>query len=317
MTVMVYDWHDASAPSLTGEVGSLIALLDACLVNGYGSKAAAGWTKPYTGTNVAAFRQGGASSTKAYIRINDNAPLNAEDARIRAYDSMTDIDTGSGDFPTVALRANGIFMKKSSSADSTKRPWTVVADDRTFYLIVWYQSVLSGTLKLTSPSSFMGFGDFDSYKPGDTDNQFLSARSTEDSLLETMDIVGSNLTYIGSVATAFTYTKKNYSGLSPSAVNFVTWNYSMASATLDALLPNNADGRFYVSPGYLMQDISGTYVDMACAGKLRGLYQQCRIQDSATYSLNHGRVISDGSKDYRMFIGFTGYHFAIEVSDTW
>lgn len=42
MTVRVYRWDDASAPTLTGQLGSLITLLDAVLVNGYGSKTAAG-----------------------------------------------------------------------------------------------------------------------------------------------------------------------------------------------------------------------------------------------------------------------------------
>ena len=52
MTVRVYRWDDASAPVLTGEVGKLAALLKACLVTGYGSKTAAGWSNPYSATNV-------------------------------------------------------------------------------------------------------------------------------------------------------------------------------------------------------------------------------------------------------------------------
>ena len=37
----IYRSTDASAPVLTGEVGKLVDLLDACLVNGYGAKSAA------------------------------------------------------------------------------------------------------------------------------------------------------------------------------------------------------------------------------------------------------------------------------------
>ncbi len=41
-TVNLYQSTDASAPILTGSAGSLVTLLDACLVNGYGTKAGRG-----------------------------------------------------------------------------------------------------------------------------------------------------------------------------------------------------------------------------------------------------------------------------------
>lgn len=49
MTVRVFRSTDASAPALSGRPGSFVSLLDACLVDGYTGKPAAGWTKPYTG----------------------------------------------------------------------------------------------------------------------------------------------------------------------------------------------------------------------------------------------------------------------------
>ena len=68
MALTIYRSSDAGAPSLTGAAGSLIALLDACLRTGYGTKAGAGWTKPFTGTNIAAFRQG-AGGNGRYLRV--------------------------------------------------------------------------------------------------------------------------------------------------------------------------------------------------------------------------------------------------------
>ena len=50
MTVTVYRSTDASAPVLTGVAGAMKAVLDACLVNGYGAKAAAGWSAPFSAT---------------------------------------------------------------------------------------------------------------------------------------------------------------------------------------------------------------------------------------------------------------------------
>jgi hypothetical protein len=57
MTVRVYRSTDASAPVLTGQVGSLTALLDAILVNGYGALTAAGWTIAQTTTNKRGYKQ--------------------------------------------------------------------------------------------------------------------------------------------------------------------------------------------------------------------------------------------------------------------
>ena len=71
MTVRVYSSTDASAPVLTGQVGSLIAVLDACLVNGYGTKTAAGWTKPFAdASNTAVYRSG--SGSRAFFRFFDD-----------------------------------------------------------------------------------------------------------------------------------------------------------------------------------------------------------------------------------------------------
>src|SRR6185436_20075392 len=39
MTVRFYSSRDAGAPVMNGNVGSMISVLDACLVNGYGSVA--------------------------------------------------------------------------------------------------------------------------------------------------------------------------------------------------------------------------------------------------------------------------------------
>ncbi|MGE3907973.1 MAG: hypothetical protein AB7K36_01385, partial [Chloroflexota bacterium] len=55
-TTRIYRSTDSGAPVLTGQAGSLLNLLDKCLVDGYGSKAAAGWSRPYTGTNKTAYR---------------------------------------------------------------------------------------------------------------------------------------------------------------------------------------------------------------------------------------------------------------------
>src|SRR5574337_1914064 len=97
MTVNVYRSSDASAPVLTGQAGSLITVLDACLISGYGSKSPAGWAKPYSGTNLAAYRA--ATGNRFYFRVDDSGTV---EARISGYETMSDVNTGTGQFPTTA-----------------------------------------------------------------------------------------------------------------------------------------------------------------------------------------------------------------------
>lgn len=169
----VYRYDDASAPVLDGTVSSLIALLDACLVNGYGAKAAAGWTKPHAGTNKAAFRNDSAAGTGMYLRVLDDASGTggARDAIVRAYSSMSDVDTGTHPAPTVAQTAVGLYMKKSVTADSTARPWILVADEKTCYL--WVATAGAGV----ETYSFYAFGDYEALDGDTAFNYFLSARS--------------------------------------------------------------------------------------------------------------------------------------------
>src|SRR5438309_11659795 len=74
MTVRVYKSTDASAPALTGQVGSLTALLDAILVNGYGTKTAAGWTIGFTTTKKLAYLHnltGANNACGTYLCVDD------------------------------------------------------------------------------------------------------------------------------------------------------------------------------------------------------------------------------------------------------
>jgi len=175
MTTRSYSSSDASAPSLSGTVGSLVALLDACLVTGYGSKVAAGWTKPFTGTNSAAFRQGSGSMAYLYVDDNGTTPGGAKDASVRGYLSMTSISSGSRPFPSqenaVSLTSSSVFglsYRKSNTADATARDWIIVADDKTVYIFI--DEGTSGQVGYC----LFGFGQFLSYVPGDNDSVFIS-----------------------------------------------------------------------------------------------------------------------------------------------
>lgn len=183
MTVRIYRSTDAGAPVLTGQVGTLVALLDACLVNGYGTQAAAGWTKPYAAANQGAYKQNNAVSNNPggmYLYVNDAGPGvgAAREARVCGFETMTAITpTGTGQFPTAAQSAIGagyLVLRKSATADATARAWTLIANGATLYLFV-------ETGDQTAPLGALPFvfGDFKSYKAGDQYAVGIIARQTE------------------------------------------------------------------------------------------------------------------------------------------
>lgn len=230
--VKVFNSTDTGAPILNGTAGSMIALLDACLINGYNLKTATsltrsgsvatftvatghgyingavvliaganepeyngefvisnvtstafnytlsgtpatpatgtitakeaplGFAKAFTGTNKAAYKSVAPGASGLLMRVDDAL---AQYTRVRGYESMTDVDTGLGPFPTATQLANGLTWQKSSTADATAMAWLLIGDEKLFYLFVLNAAVS----KLYSP---WAFGDFVSYKAGDAYN---------------------------------------------------------------------------------------------------------------------------------------------------
>jgi hypothetical protein len=137
MAYTIYRSTDSGAPVLTGNTASLIPLLDAILVNGYGSKPPAGWTKPFSGTDKAVYRNAATAIARSYFRVVDPAPNNS--ARVRGYDTMTDVDTGTGPFPLPSdITGDGMAIRKSSDGSGTARAWIAAADERTLVLFVQF-----------------------------------------------------------------------------------------------------------------------------------------------------------------------------------
>jgi hypothetical protein len=171
MAVTVYRSDDASAPTMNSLSGEMIKVLDACLVDGYGAKAAAGWSKAYSDTNKAVYRA--AAGNQHYLYVNDSAtqyPL------LRGYRSMSSAaDTGTGPFPTITQFASGLYAIKSSTSDTTNRPWIVIAGTRAFYFWVFFAGTDIGSP--TTSVDVWGFGEFVTYLPGDAMHTFLAARN--------------------------------------------------------------------------------------------------------------------------------------------
>lgn len=214
------------APIMTGAAGSLIALLDAVLVNGWGVQTAtqvvvasgvatatfpanhaawvnsvvtvagatpsvlngeqkiidvvpnkvrwattapdgtatgtitvkmapAGWSKPFSGANLAVYRSANPQANGHYLRINDADP---KFARVVGYETMTAISTGTGLFPTAAQASGGGYWYKAVTAGTTAMRWALVADSRMFYFLPVAYTAYEGQDAYRSPQ-FIYFGD--------------------------------------------------------------------------------------------------------------------------------------------------------------
>lgn len=175
-TPIVYHSIDPSAPTLVNSAGSLIDVLDACLVNGYGDKPAAGWTKEYSGTNLAAYRMGeGGTSIRAYLRIDDS---DISYSQVSGHASMSSINDVVERMPALASGTPHLwFMKNAYLTSGQPRSWTLIADSRTFYL--FFHGVLNtshGSIT-KSLSCGLSFGEYESLIPGFDKNIMFAARS--------------------------------------------------------------------------------------------------------------------------------------------
>jgi len=92
--------------------------------------APAGWEWLFSTTNKGVLRSLSPERHGQVLRIDDSA---AQNARVVGYESMSDVDTGSGPFPTGAQVSGGGWWWKSGAANSSAVKWTVVSDGRVFY----------------------------------------------------------------------------------------------------------------------------------------------------------------------------------------
>lgn len=152
-TPTIYRSDDGSAPAISGQTSALRLALNAILVDGYGAKAAAGWTKAYedAGNHLVAYRQGGGS--QKYLALTDSA---TQISTLRGYNSMSAVSTGVASFPR-ATTGLAMQCRKSVTANSTARPWICYATNTTFYLIIFGNQTTLGSFD--GGDAHLGFGD--------------------------------------------------------------------------------------------------------------------------------------------------------------
>lgn len=132
--------------------------------------AAAGWQELFAGsvTNVLCLKPTVVEATGCVLRIDDTGTTNA---RVRAYEAMTDASTGVGPTPLDSQLAGGLYWPKSNVANATARTWYLVADERGFYLAV----APAGSDRYT----LLYGGDLASLKSGDAYGYLLTGNQAD------------------------------------------------------------------------------------------------------------------------------------------
>ncbi len=84
----------------------------------------------------------------------------AATARVVGYESASDINTGTGPFPTAAQVGGGLYWPKSGTASSAARTWRCIASSR--WLLLWIAPMDGAT-----HGCLFAFGDVLSYRSAD------------------------------------------------------------------------------------------------------------------------------------------------------
>ncbi|QYX65474.1 hypothetical protein K2227_03825 [Shewanella putrefaciens] len=164
LPVTIYKWDDEGAPQLTTsrKPSEIINILKKCLVEGYGTKAALGWTKEFedVASQKVVFRNSPTTGSGGFVRFASytGADTAATVMQIRTGLSMTDIDT----FVKETSYQRGITVEAFVSVQ-----WFLIGTSSAFYFMISASnnSRLAGINLDLERGCFVG--DFKSYIPAD------------------------------------------------------------------------------------------------------------------------------------------------------
>lgn len=193
-----------------------------------------GWEELFAGTvtNKAVFRSTHPQASGFCLWIDDTGTMAA---RVRGYESMTDVVTGIGPFPTDAQISGGGYWVKSTAANTNAVRYDMFADART--LISAIAAGSSGSAA-SSAAPLRGFGDM------------LPLRASG-------DVYSCALSCNGSVATATAYPYGSFDYVSsgtdgvymPRAISGIGSAVQVASATYaGSTSPSGADATLGAFP---------------------------------------------------------------------
>lgn len=252
-------------------------------------RAPAGWTKEFSGTNKAVYRAPGVAGTRFCLRVDDSGAVGTQGARncwVRAYEAMTDVDSGLRPFPTVAQLANGYNWRKSSTLDGTARPWMAQVGERGIYLWVGWSASDANAANY----AFYPFVDLAApRKAGDAYHAMLGGHSTETPANEYTN-------NLGLLGTHYAHSSSPSSGLPVLARSYTAMEGAVGANMLgDMAMVTNVSPHVIGGAGPSVIDpvINGwniAPIDVAESGWVRG-----RLP--GLYQISHNRALTNLSVD--------------------
>lgn len=220
-----------------------------------------GWEKQHTGTNLAAYRSTFSGSNQRVLQIKDTTTTYAS---ARGYEAMSDVNTGTGAFPTTTQIAEGSYaMRKSSTADATARVWAMWADEKRFYFAcAWHASYLT-------QFGIYFFGDFPSFKAGDGYNILINFDNSNAGANIGVNNLFVNLSSGLTITQANKFVARPYNQAGPNSIlaGFLG-DYAVATyiGAAGMSYPAPVDNGLYVSPVAILESSN-------IRGMMPGLYQ--------------------------------------------
>lgn len=116
--------------------------------------APAGWSKPFSKTNVGVYRSTDPHSHGMYLRVDDTSTTG--NIRVRGFENMTTVDVGTGPFPTNAQVSGGLWWQRADSSGTSPAPYAMFADSRMLIAVFCPHGTASPT---TAQTVCYAFGD--------------------------------------------------------------------------------------------------------------------------------------------------------------
>lgn len=243
-----------------------------------------GWTKAFSGTNKAAYKST-TSASGFYFRIDDSVAYSAQ-IPVRGYESMSDIDTGSGAFPTTGQQANYNWQR---SFDATgDRLWALVADDSFFYLFIRLNNG-------DTANACLSFGDIFAFDSSDAFGCVMSgAPAFSNANTAGYLLISGNPANGGSLYNGL-YISRTYNAVSAGAsscyINSMMSDAIVLSARSTYLAANNS-----VAGGHLLFR-GGVITDTGATKQVRGMlpeFYTSLVRPDSIIPNNHSVQIIDG-----------------------
>lgn len=266
VTTNTFDFTVAGTPATpaTGTITSVVAPL--------------GWGKAFSGTNLAAYRSNEVASTRLYLRVDDTGTTTA---RVRGYEAMTDVNTGTGLFPTDTQLSGGLYICKSDLATTAARKWVLVGDGFEFHFFyvcgaTSYDNIYR-QFHFGDPASEMASDPYGCLIYGDTASALGSPTTGSTTYLIQTSV---SLAVFPGFYFARLYTQIGTSVGASLHGNYTLGSGSIGAATSLLGYPSPANNGLYVAPLFL----ADTFVIRV---QLKGIYQPLQSKP-----LGHGVLLA-------------------------